>query len=374
MARPRHAHALALLVVTGCSAALPEGATGARAAGGAQQAILGGELHPHADHGFDALAENAVVIVDHVGFGDCSGTLIADRVVVTAFHCIVQDMPTWYLGDGDVEPVVSPATSFRVTLGPSRVERLCEIDVAEVHGHPQAVPVVAGNIIDNDVAVLVLTDSVLASCPVARTALLADDERGAVVVGEHVVVGGFGATNEQATLLNERRWAELSVQNANASGTNFISEDVGAGFPMPGDSGGGVFVPTSDGPVLAGISSTVVPSYLAAAKVKSFSSFIVESAGAAWSACPPEASACVDDVTRLRCADGALTAEPCADGARCASSDEGAACVARDDGEEGSEDEPDAPGCTQTQAAGSLWMLALLVVARLPRFRSRERG
>jgi hypothetical protein len=120
-------------------------------------------------------------------------------------------------------------------------------------------------------------------------------------------------------------------------------------MPAPGDSGGGVFVASEAGPIIAGITSTVAQPYLSAMKVAEYRDYVMETAGSAWTSCPPVASTCLDD-SALYCVDGQIRSFLCTGDTHCLADADGARCL---DPSAPANDEDADGGCAQTLPRGT---------------------
>ena len=83
----------------------------------------------------------------------CSGTVVGDRVVAVAGHCVVMNQEEW-IGGG--EPEVIDPSELSYVVGSDVDHPLCELEAEEVRLHPEiAMGMMA---IVHDVALVVLAD------------------------------------------------------------------------------------------------------------------------------------------------------------------------------------------------------------------------
>lgn len=159
--------ALALLSAAACGDAY---APGAPASGGDLEAtmheIRGGET----DSGHDPVA----LLYDDGFGGMCSGTLISDRVYLTAAHCIGSSNPNDYVIIGGTDPFENH-------------EWFAEVD--EVARHPQY----DDQQLLHDVGIVVLSED----APVGSYQWVDDDDDSEVYdEGENITLVGYGQINE----------------------------------------------------------------------------------------------------------------------------------------------------------------------------------
>ncbi len=180
------------------------------------------------------------------GRQECTGTLIAPTVVLTAAHCIDE-------GGGGF-----PASPTSVVVGTSTLARRSEGDVLGVErrvAYPDGFD-------SYDVGVLVLAQpSRMAPRPIA-TGWAAFD----IANGASVVIAGFGAVDRDSnTYVNELQEATTTITDHDCSrslGCNAPAKpagELGAGGmgidTCPGDSGGPLYLTTTYGTFLAGVTS-----------------------------------------------------------------------------------------------------------------------
>lgn len=179
--------------------------------------------------------EAAVVAVIHTRPAGtrqlCTGTLVTPTVVLTAKHCVFEDM-------GGAEWVPNPASSMSISLGDSVSAPTGEIGVTAIATTPG--PYHDGDgAIGGDIALLTLSSAAPGIVPVAVAAV-------APTEGLALRIVGFGYTGAGSTgALGDRNGGSASIVSV-AAGT-FSSE--GASWTCTGDSGGPAFR-ASDGAVI----------------------------------------------------------------------------------------------------------------------------
>jgi hypothetical protein len=212
--------------------------------GSSRAAVVSGATSPD-ELGFaiDALQRNAVlaqvIVVNGKTYQGCCGTLVGDRLVVSASHCVVQNLTQWQQG---APPSLFPPENLTYVVGDDIRSPVCQLQAASVHLHPQATP--GGMGVEHDVSITVLTDSVLDSCPRAMPVLMNRDPVDDLV-GESVLQGGFGSVDNSYNFSPVRYW---SLPKLSAVGDQIIAAaNDQHGYPSYGDSGSGLLYRFADG-------------------------------------------------------------------------------------------------------------------------------
>jgi secreted trypsin-like serine protease len=183
----------------------------------------------------------------------CGGSILAERWVVTAAHCV----------DG------SNPSSLRVVAGEHRLNRLENIEqfmnLSQIVVHPDYDPFTS----ENDIALLELSAPLILSST-RRTATIApftpaDSAAGLDAPGTPSKITGWGTTSEGGSISNVLKTATVPVisdEEARAAyGDDVADSMLGAGLPeggidtCQGDSGGPLVLQTPSGPKLAGLTS-----------------------------------------------------------------------------------------------------------------------
>ncbi|WP_437666329.1 S1 family peptidase [Sorangium sp. So ce1182] len=247
----RTAWGLAAILTLGGGCGAPAGDE--PAIGEARSGILGGR---------PAMAEErlaTVAVVDTDDVEECSGVLIAPRVVVTAAHCVVlQESST-----GEITAALGPK-NLAVVAGALDVAEASadqKFPLREVVRHPAfagaAGTMPASGLADvNDIALLLLERPVEALEPAAIPPLWRVDEilsdRGMVVIAGYGEQGSTGA-DAGALYIAETPYRERN-------GTELIAGGSGEPDGCAGDSGGPAYVIAGDQRWLLGVSARALPS------------------------------------------------------------------------------------------------------------------
>jgi len=213
---------LLVLATTACGNAEPPASTRA--------AIFGGDLAP---------ADTAVVAVVNFAGGQCSGSLIAPRLVLTARHCVADTA-------GKEQQVVCGQTRF---TPPDSAGAIFVVPLPEITEDPKDyVPVAAIRMpegLDDD---LCGTDVVLLRLknPLAGLTPLSPRVETAVEPGEAYSAVGFGvdeALDDQPSGVRKRgEGYQVTCSGVACRARDiFDNEWVGNGGPCSGDSGGPAF-------------------------------------------------------------------------------------------------------------------------------------
>ena len=150
---------------------------------------------------------------------DCSATLIAPRVVVTAAHCLGFDPPNVY----------------DVFFGASVEQGGTTIAVVGGRAHPDY----NADTFEHDIAVLILASDAPVAPAAVRIEALPD------LAGSDVMLVGFGVTDTAAPMTGVR---SAGIARVTAVGTDSIDLEPGPAIACGGDSGGPVF---SNGELIA---------------------------------------------------------------------------------------------------------------------------
>jgi secreted trypsin-like serine protease len=192
-----------------------------------EQAIIGGTADP-GDPAVIGLAYREVSCGPDVTYIDCTGTLIAPRVVVTAAHCLGFDPPNVH----------------QIFFGSSFSAGGALISVVGGRAHPDYDAASHAN----DIAALILeTDAPPGITPIAmRTTALPD------LTGTTVKMVGYGITDIAATMTGEKLSGTARVTGVDASEVSMAPSPA---MSCHGDSGGPVLADLGNGEELIGVTT-----------------------------------------------------------------------------------------------------------------------
>lgn len=192
-----------LLALSGCGG--DGGGASPREYDAQGNAIVGGTV----DHGHPAVA----IIVQDPGY-ICTGTIIAERVYLTAAHCIESTNPADYVIAG-VTDVFNDEPDF-------------VIDAEAVHVHPAYDP----NTNSNDIGIVEMSSD----SPVAPYRYLGDNGDGVIEVGRSFTAIGYGDTGPSGGSGTKRK-VDLSILDFDSTAYLYGDSNPTQGVCF-GDSGG----------------------------------------------------------------------------------------------------------------------------------------
>jgi len=357
-------------------------------------AVIDGEAEPDA-YGFPLSddVKNAMIAVTRDGAPLCSGTIIGDRLVVSAGHCFVANSQAW-VGGADPEPLsTTGVAALEVRVGSSIEAPECVFGVAEAILNPELalrdLETEGGHANPHDSAVLVLAASVFETCPGVWPARARLEPLSDAIEGQEGLQGGFGAITENGLPTNYLRWwSHFTIEAIHELDVEVKS--VGGSHVWFGDSGSGVLLPTEDGgvEVIGAVSNT-----FRHARLDIDAAWLSSLFGDGALCGPTAQGACVGDslvtcapetgFARVDCTATRLTCVTADDGAQCGCAcdpcDESCECSTEECEEGAGGGEPsddDGDGCAVRSPTrphhAPLMLMALLAWLTLSRTRTRS--
>lgn len=240
------AGAWTLACVVAASGCGPETRPAAEATHTVSQAVIAGATTPDGyQFPIGRLERGAVVgFVYHVGRESgqgCSGTIIGDRLVVAAAHCVVENQDNWLAGNA---PVLVPASQIRFVVGDNVLQPDCTLNAVEVHVHPLASQL-SDSTIAHDISLTVVEESVREICPGVLPLQVNREPLSTSLIHEDALQGGFGSVDGTYNFSPVRYWSLLDISRI--SDTMVVAENIALGFPTYGDSGSGLLHRFPDG-------------------------------------------------------------------------------------------------------------------------------
>lgn len=288
--------------------------------------VIDGALSPD-ELGYDLNRFEQNAVVAPFGLG-CTGTLVGDRVVVTAGHCVILNFDDVAMNGAEPQVVAPSNQSYKV--GPDVVASDCRLQAASVQVHPDFEVLLSQQMILHDFAVVVLEQSVMEQCAGVVPVQLNREPLSDELIGEQLLQGGYGSLDETYNFSSVRYWSLLEVDAIEDDSVTTV--DIEQGFPTFGDSGSGVLRRGADGSLRhlgvcsSGSKALGEMDFVRSDNQLSFVDEVVTEASLICGAFD-ESGTCVDDVA-VRCGAQGFSSTDCRDnGGRCDDQDGEAACV-----------------------------------------------
>lgn len=323
----RHATLPITSLLAGLSIVTIAGCVEADDPGCLQQPIVGGFSDVDLPFAIDPAEARAVgALVASSGANFCTGTLIGDRLAVTATHCLLANGEAWSEG---APPVAVPAGLVRFALGADAAAPECTLPVTAIDLHPDAALHPADWVANpHDLAILHLGASATTTCPdVVPIALALEPPPDPTE--QAVLEGGYGATSFEETELNtSRHWALYS--GIRYEGADVVAQYQDRGLPYQGDSGSALLVRYPDRAlrIVGIVSNFAMDGSALASPVDADRAWFAPRVGEVAAACGDLGTgACVGNIA-VTCGESGATSINCAiDGDVCIDRGDGPTCA-----------------------------------------------
>ncbi|MBK7862139.1 MAG: trypsin-like serine protease [Archangiaceae bacterium] len=312
------------LTLGACGVAQSEGADVAQVQ---RQAVVAGKRSDAFEYDISNLEKNAtlaqVVTVSGKQYQGCSATLVGDRLVLTAGHCVVVNVGQWM---GGAAPMLGDPGMLQYVVGEDIDAPLCRLMVESLHLNPE-IAILSDGSLAHDSAIAVLKESVTTSCPQV-VPLPVNRAPVDSLVGQILAQGGFGSTNDTMVYSKVKFWSALQLSEVNEA--LLFGRNIDHGMPSFGDSGSGALLRLSDGVLrVLGTASTTWGNALGFSRLDKDGTFL-DAMLTEQNVCGALASqgVCRGD-TLVHCVSKEVRHEDCtAQGLQCAGADAGAAACA----------------------------------------------
>ena len=146
-----------------------------------------------------------------MSYQGCTGTLVGDRVVVIAGHCVIFNQGEWQNGAQPQLP--SPPSIMSYAFGADVDNPAYVVTTESIHLHPD---ISRQNLICHDAAIIILAESVLDNYDQVvplQTNREPLEQLPVDFVGEELLQGGFGSLDGTYDFSPIRHWALIQVNS-----------------------------------------------------------------------------------------------------------------------------------------------------------------